>query len=106
MQGRERPAILWRLVGDTLLGADLFVAIRTSDLCYPAAGFMSEAHGHGVRTCEINLEPPDDARQAGWTSERDRLTLGGTSTLNKYSHPEELGNGSASSTSSKPPHPE
>src|SRR3712207_7938500 len=28
-----------------------------------AAGFVSEARGHGIRTCEINLEPSDNARQ-------------------------------------------
>jgi NAD-dependent deacetylase len=48
---------------DALLGADLFVAIGTSGSVYPAAGFVSEARGRGIRTCEINLEPSDNARQ-------------------------------------------
>jgi NAD-dependent SIR2 family protein deacetylase len=48
---------------DALLMADLFVAIGTSGSVYPAAGFVSEARGHGIRTCEINLDPSDNARQ-------------------------------------------
>ena len=40
---------------DGLLEADLFVAIGTSGSVYPAAGFVAEARGHGIRTCEINL---------------------------------------------------
>ena len=48
---------------DALLGADHFVAIGTSSSVYLAAGFVSEARGHGIRTCEINLEPSDNARQ-------------------------------------------
>jgi NAD-dependent deacetylase len=39
------------------------VAIGTSGSVYPAAGFANEAKGHGIRTCEINLEPSDNARQ-------------------------------------------
>ncbi len=42
--------------------SDLFVAIGTSGSVYPAAGFVSEARRLGVRTCEINLEPSDNAR--------------------------------------------
>jgi len=48
---------------DALLGADHFVAIGTSSSVYLAAGFVSEARGHGIRTCAINLEPSDNARQ-------------------------------------------
>jgi NAD-dependent deacetylase len=43
--------------------ADLFVAIGTSGSVYPAAGFVSEARALGIRTCEINLEPSDNAEQ-------------------------------------------
>jgi NAD-dependent deacetylase len=43
--------------------ADLFVAIATSGSVYPAAGFVSEARRLGIRTCEINLEPSDNAEQ-------------------------------------------
>jgi NAD-dependent deacetylase len=50
-------------ISDALLGADLFVAIDTSGSVYPAAGFVDEAKGHGIRTCEINLEPSVSARQ-------------------------------------------
>jgi NAD-dependent deacetylase len=52
---------------DTIYGAleraDLFVAMGTSGSVYPAAGFVTEARGRGIRTCEINLEPSDNARQ-------------------------------------------
>jgi NAD-dependent deacetylase len=66
-----RPHVVWfgemplfmDIIYDALLEADLFVAIGTSGSVYPAAGLVSEAKGHGIRTCEINLEPSDNARQ-------------------------------------------
>jgi len=69
--GGLRPHVVWfgemplemDAIFDALLEADLFVAIGTSGSVYPAAGFVSEARGHGIRTCEINLEPSDNARQ-------------------------------------------
>jgi NAD-dependent deacetylase len=69
--GGLRPHVVWfgemplemDEIYDALLGADLFVAIGTSGSVYPAAGFVSEARGHGIRTCEINLEPSENARQ-------------------------------------------
>ena len=39
-----------------------FVALGTSGSVYPAAGFVAEARAAGIRTCEINLEPSDNAR--------------------------------------------
>ncbi len=48
---------------DALQDADLFVAVGTSGSVYPAAGFVTEARGQGICTCEINLEPSDNARQ-------------------------------------------
>jgi NAD-dependent SIR2 family protein deacetylase len=45
------------------LEADLFVSIGTSGSVYPAAGFVEQAKAHGIGTCEINLEPSDNARQ-------------------------------------------
>jgi NAD-dependent deacetylase len=69
--GTLRPHVVWfgemplemDVIYDALLEADLFVAIGTSGSVYPAAGFVSEARGHGIRTCEINLEPSANARQ-------------------------------------------
>jgi NAD-dependent deacetylase len=66
-----RPHVVWfgemplemDAVCDALHRADLFVAIGTSGSVYPAAGFVTEARGHGIRTCEVNLEPSDNARQ-------------------------------------------
>jgi NAD-dependent deacetylase len=68
--GALRPHVVWfgemplemDSIYDGLLGADLFVAIGTSGSVYPAAGLVSEARGHGIRTCEINLQPSDNAR--------------------------------------------
>ncbi len=69
--GALRPHVVWfgeiplemDAIYDALLAADLFVAIGTSGSVYPAAGFVSEARGHGIRTCEINLESSDNTRQ-------------------------------------------
>jgi len=69
--GGLRPHVVWfsempfemGTIYGALLGADLFVAIGTSGSVYPAAGFVSEARRHGIRTCAINLEPSDNARQ-------------------------------------------
>jgi NAD-dependent deacetylase len=47
---------------EALDDSDLFVAIGTSGSVYPAAGFVEEARRAGIRTCEINLEPSDNAR--------------------------------------------
>lgn len=67
--GSLRPHVVW--FGETPLcldeiyarlnEADLFVAIGTSGSVYPAAGLVGEARAAGVRTCEINLEPSDNA---------------------------------------------
>jgi len=64
-----RPHIVWfgeipfglDLIGEALSEADLFVAVGTSGSVYPAAGFVQEARAMGVRTCELNLEPSDNA---------------------------------------------
>ncbi len=74
--GGLRPHVVWfgemPLEMDTIYGAleraDLFVAMGTSGSVYPAAGFVTEARGRGIRTCEINLEPSDNARQFDETS--------------------------------------
>lgn len=47
----EIPAIL-----AALERCDLFVAIGTSGLVYPAAGFVDHARTHGARTLLLNLE--------------------------------------------------
>lgn len=67
--GRLRPHVVWfgeiplRMdeISDLLTRADLFVAIGTSGSVYPAAGFVQQARMAGVRTCELNLEPSDNA---------------------------------------------
>jgi NAD-dependent deacetylase len=70
-KGALRPHVVW--FGETPLqieaiyadlnDADLFVAIGTSGSVYPAAGFVSEARAREIPTCEINLEPSDNADQ-------------------------------------------
>jgi len=57
-----RPHIVWfgeiplfmDEIGQLLAQADLFVAIGTSGVVYPAAGFAALAARHGTRTIEIN----------------------------------------------------
>ncbi len=59
-----RPHVVWfgempiglDEIGSAISRADLFVAIGTSGLVYPAAGFVSLARQAGVRTLELNLE--------------------------------------------------
>lgn len=68
--GGVRPDVVWfgempmhmDTICDALHRADLFVAIGTSGSVYPAAGFVGEARGTGIRTCEINLEPSDNTQ--------------------------------------------
>jgi NAD-dependent deacetylase len=65
-----RPHVVWfgempmgmGAISRALSEADLFVAIGTSGSVYPAAGLVTEARGLGIRTCELNLEPSDNAR--------------------------------------------
>jgi NAD-dependent deacetylase len=67
--GTMRPHVVWfgetplalDLIDRSLRRADLFVAIGTSGAVYPAAGFVAEARGYGLATCEINLEAADNA---------------------------------------------
>ncbi len=68
--GGLRPHVVWfgeipmemERIFEALSLSDLFVAIGTSGSVYPAAGFVAEARAAGLRTCEINLEPSDNAR--------------------------------------------
>jgi NAD-dependent deacetylase len=68
--GGLRPHVVWfgempmamETVHEQLADADLFVSVGTSGSVYPAAGFVDMARLHGIRTCEINLEPSDNAR--------------------------------------------
>jgi NAD-dependent deacetylase len=69
--GALRPHVVW--FGETplymdkiyagLAAADLFVAIGTSGAVYPAAGLVREARAGGLRCCELNLEPSDNAEE-------------------------------------------
>ncbi len=67
--GGMRPDVVWfgempmhmDLIAQTLAEADLFVSVGTSGSVYPAAGFVDQARRSGIRTCELNLEPSDNA---------------------------------------------
>ena len=67
--GFMRPHVVWfgeiplhfNEIAAGLARAELFVAIGTSGSVYPAAGLVSEARQAGVRTCELNLDPSDNA---------------------------------------------
>ncbi|MEM1293836.1 MAG: Sir2 family NAD+-dependent deacetylase [Verrucomicrobiota bacterium] len=62
--GGLRPDIVWfgempyhlDRIYEALEAADLFIAIGTSGVVYPAAQFVSHARQHRARTVEINLE--------------------------------------------------
>ncbi|MEA1831231.1 NAD-dependent deacylase [Methylobacterium durans] len=64
-----RPDIVWfgempmhlEAIDAALARADLFVAVGTSGSVYPAAGYVAQARRLGIRTCEVNLEPSDNA---------------------------------------------
>jgi len=67
--GALRPHVVWfgeiplhmEEISAALNRADRFVAIGTSGSVYPAAGFVAQARALGLGTCEINLEPSDNA---------------------------------------------
>jgi NAD-dependent deacetylase len=60
-----RPDVVWfgeipehlDAIEGALLASDLFVAVGTSGLVYPAAGLVAMAQAYGARTLELNLEP-------------------------------------------------
>ena len=63
-----RPAVVWfgeSLDPDTLARAseacacDVFLAVGTSSVVYPAAGLVHEARRYGAFTAEVNLEATD-----------------------------------------------
>lgn len=62
-----RPDVVWfgemplhmNAIYDALQEADLFVAIGTSGVVYPAAGFVHTAHIEGAHTVELNLCPSE-----------------------------------------------
>jgi NAD-dependent deacetylase len=68
--GTARPHVVWfgetplfmDAIEDALEDSGLFVAIGTSGAVYPAAGLVAQARRLGIRTCELNLEPSDNAR--------------------------------------------
>lgn len=67
--GAMRPDIVWfgempyhmARIEEALADADLFVAIGTSGMIYPAAGFCNIARHHGALTVEVNLEESQNA---------------------------------------------
>ena len=64
-----RPHVVWfeempmsmEEIFQAIIDADLFVSIGTSGAVYPAAGFVQTAKSAGIRTCEINLDPSENA---------------------------------------------
>jgi len=67
--GSLRPDVVWfgeiphymDEIALQLGNCDLFIAIGTSGLVYPAAGFVQRARLHGATTVEVNIEPSDVA---------------------------------------------
>lgn len=64
-QGRLRPHVVWfgempleiEVIQEAIAVCDVFVAIGTSGVVYPAAGFVQGARQAGAHTVELNLEP-------------------------------------------------
>ena len=69
-EGGMRPDVVWfgempyglDRIEAALAAAGLFVAVGTSGAVYPAAGYVAEARGLGIRTVELNLAASDNAR--------------------------------------------
>jgi NAD-dependent deacetylase len=65
--GRLRPHVVWfgempleiEVIQEAVAACDVFVAIGTSGVVYPAAGFVQEARRAGAHTVELNLEPSE-----------------------------------------------
>lgn len=68
-EGPARPDVVWfgetpfhmDRIGAAILAADLFVAIGTSGVVYPAAGLVRLAAQAGADTLELNLAPSERA---------------------------------------------
>jgi NAD-dependent deacetylase len=73
LAGFMRPHVVWfgetplelTAIAAALARADLFASIGTSGAVYPAAGFVETARANGLATCELNLEPSDNADRFG-----------------------------------------
>jgi NAD-dependent deacetylase len=67
--GSLRPDVVWfgeipyfmDEIALRLGNCDLFIAIGTSGLVYPAAGFVQRARQRGATTVEVNIEPSEVA---------------------------------------------
>lgn len=67
--GGLRPDVVWfgempiglETIDAALRRAELFVAVGTSGAVYPAAGLVQAARAAGLRSCELNLSPSDNA---------------------------------------------
>ena len=67
--GSLRPDVVWfgempyhmDEIATRLADCDLFIAVGTSGLVYPAAGFVRTARAAGATTVEVNLEASDTA---------------------------------------------
>lgn len=67
--GGLRPDVVWfgeiphglDEIEAAVAACDLFVAIGTSGSVWPAAGLVEAARAAGARTCELNLQPSDNA---------------------------------------------
>jgi NAD-dependent deacetylase len=65
--GKLRPDIVWfgeipyhmDEIEQSLAACDLFIAVGTSGVVYPAAGFVQQALMHGAMTIEVNKEVSD-----------------------------------------------
>lgn len=71
-QSQLRPDVVWfgemldrdilRRIGEALSRCEIFIAVGTSGLVYPAAGFLDEARRAGAMTVVINKEKVGEGR--------------------------------------------
>ncbi len=63
-EGQLRPDVVWfgeipyhmALIDEQLRQCDVFIAVGTSGVVYPAAGFVADARSYGAMTLEVNKE--------------------------------------------------
>ncbi len=64
--GEMLPMDQWERAMDAARGADVFMAIGTSALVYPAAGLVQVAHQSGARVAIVNPDPTPADGLAEW----------------------------------------
>jgi len=59
--GEYLDPVMEQSARDAVLDCDVFIAVGTSGLVYPAAGYVALARSMGARTILVNLEEPENS---------------------------------------------